>query len=111
MAATAINRNPHVTIHLDDPDPPAAHRLTELVRALAGCSVGDAELAVGDPVPEGPITSDDALAVLATAMVRLRRAADGETGGEEPAAASYDEPRAEAPAPPATEPDRSSSSS
>lgn len=101
MAATAIHRSPHVTIHLDDPDPPAAHRLPELLQVLTGCSVGDAELAVGDPLPEGPVTSDDALTTLATAIVRLRRAAS--------AAEAYEEPTLEEPAPPAPAPDRTSS--
>lgn len=109
MAATATNRSPHVTIHLDDAEPPAAHRLPELLQALTGCSVADAEFAVGDPMPQGPIASDDALAVLAAAMVRLRRAAAA-NAADEGQGASYEGPTADAP-PPAPDPDRSTSSS
>ena len=73
MAVTAIVRTPNVTIELDDRAPiPAAHRLTELVQVLTGCTVEGAELAVSDPTPDGPMPADDALDVLATALVRLR---------------------------------------
>lgn len=73
MAATAIVRTPNVTIELDERTPtPTAHRLPELVQALTGCSVEGAELAVSDPTPDGPVAADDALDVLATALVRLR---------------------------------------
>ena len=73
MAVTAIVRTPSVTIELDDRTPtPTAHRLSELVQALTGCSVEGAELAVSDPTPDGPVAADDALDVLAAALVRLR---------------------------------------
>ena len=73
MAVTAIVRTPIVTIELDERTPiPAAHRLPELVQALTGCTVVGAELAVSDPTPEGPLAAEDALEVLATALVRLR---------------------------------------
>jgi hypothetical protein len=73
MAVTAIVRTPDVTIELDDRTPiPTAHRLSELVQVLSGCSVERAELAVSDPTPEGPIPAEDALDVVATALVRLR---------------------------------------
>lgn len=55
-----------------EPPPPAAHRLTELVQALTGCSVERAELAVSDPLPMGPVSSDHALRTTARALVRLR---------------------------------------
>jgi hypothetical protein len=54
------------------PEPPTGHRLAELVQALTGCSVERAELAVGDPTPTGPTSSDDALRTMAHALVRLR---------------------------------------
>lgn len=51
---------------------PAGHRLAELVQALTGCTVERAELAVGDPTPMGPASSDDALRTTARALVLLR---------------------------------------
>lgn len=73
MAVTAHVRIPPVTIHLDERTPiPTAHRLTELVQALSGCTVEQAELAVADPTPETPVTADDALEVVARALVQLR---------------------------------------
>jgi hypothetical protein len=51
---------------------PSAHRLAELVQALTGCSVERAELAVSDPTPSGPATSEHALRTMARALVRLR---------------------------------------
>ena len=79
MAVTEIVRTPTVTIDPDD-EPTvmnSAHRLSELVQALTGCSVEGAELAVGDPMPGGPMRPDDALDVVATALVRLRRSSGG----------------------------------
>src|SRR3546814_2826752 len=65
MAVTAKTRtNPSttVTIELDERTPvPTAHRLSELVQALAGCSIERAELALGDPTPDGPVPADDAI--------------------------------------------------
>ncbi|MEX2293030.1 MAG: hypothetical protein WD691_04520 [Acidimicrobiales bacterium] len=55
------------------PEMPIAHRLGELVQALTGCSIERAELAVNDPTPWGPASSDEALSAVAGAMVRLRR--------------------------------------
>lgn len=54
------------------PDLPAGHRLAELVQALTGCSAERAELAVGDPTPVGPSSSDEALAKMAEALCRIR---------------------------------------
>jgi hypothetical protein len=48
------------------------HRLVDLVRALTGCSRERAELAVSDPIPSGPISLDDGLYAVATALVALR---------------------------------------
>lgn len=53
-------------------DLPPGHRLAELVQALTGCSVERAELAVSDPTPSGPASSDHALRTMAKALVRLR---------------------------------------
>ena len=53
-------------------EPPTGHRLTELVQALTGCSVERAELAVSDPVPSGPASSEDALRTMARALVQLK---------------------------------------
>lgn len=78
MTATVIDRTPIVTIELDERTPaPAAHRLSELVQALTGCTLEGAELAVSDPTPEGPVPPDRALDVLAAALVRLRGRATG----------------------------------
>ncbi|MGK2947262.1 MAG: hypothetical protein ACSLFP_01695 [Acidimicrobiales bacterium] len=71
MAVTSIAL-PETTI-VDLGDPPTGHRLAELVQALTGCSAERAELAVSDPTPSGPADSDDALATMAEAIVRLRR--------------------------------------
>jgi hypothetical protein len=51
---------------------PTGHRLAELVQALTGCSVERAELAVSDPTPVGPTSSEDALRTMAEALVRLK---------------------------------------
>lgn len=51
---------------------PNGHRLAELVQALTGCSVERAEMAVSDPTPMGPTSSDDALSTMAQALVRLK---------------------------------------
>jgi hypothetical protein len=51
---------------------PTGHRLAELVQALTGCSVERAEMAVSDPTPDGPTSSDDALKTMAKALVRLK---------------------------------------
>ena len=53
-------------------EPPTGHRLAELVQALTGCSVERAELAVSDPIPTGPASSEDALRTMAKALVQLR---------------------------------------
>jgi hypothetical protein len=55
-----------------NPEPPTGHRLAELVQALTGCSVERAELAVSDPTPTGPASSEDALRTMAKALVQLR---------------------------------------
>ncbi len=54
------------------PDPPTGHRLAELVQALTGCSAERAEMAVSDPIPKGPSSTDDALRTMARALVRLK---------------------------------------
>ena len=64
---------PDIIIDLTtDSEPPTGHRLAELVQALTGCSVERAELAVSDPTPEGPTSSEDALRTMAKALVRLK---------------------------------------
>ncbi|MSO86400.1 MAG: hypothetical protein EXQ71_02630 [Acidimicrobiia bacterium] len=50
------------------------HRLVDLVRALTGCSRERAELAVSDSLPAGPISLDDGMHTVATALVVLRGA-------------------------------------
>ncbi|MGQ0432587.1 MAG: hypothetical protein ACT452_09315 [Microthrixaceae bacterium] len=74
MARTSpTHRRLDLTIDLTDvSDPPAGHRLAELVQALTGCSIERAEFAVSDPTPTGPASSDDALRTMARAIVRLR---------------------------------------
>lgn len=72
MAVTSIAPTEITIVDLDDP--PTGHRLAELVQALTGCSAERAELAISDPTPSGPAGSDEALATMARAMVRLRRA-------------------------------------
>lgn len=69
MAISQIVSN-DVIIDLDDP--PTGHRLTDLLQALTGCSVVNAELALSDPTPVGPATPEDALTSVARAMVTLR---------------------------------------
>jgi hypothetical protein len=71
MAVTSIAPTEQLIVDLDDP--PAGHRLAELVQALTGCSAERAELAMSDPTP-GPADPEAALAKMALAMVRLRRA-------------------------------------
>ena len=64
---------PDVIIDLTaDSEPPTGHRLAELVQALTGCSVERAELAVSDPTPTGPASSEEALRTMARALVRLK---------------------------------------
>ena len=64
---------PDVIIDLTtDSESPTGHRLAELVQALTGCSVERAELAVSDPTPSGPATSDEALRTMARALVQLK---------------------------------------
>jgi hypothetical protein len=53
-------------------EPPTGHRLAELVQVLTGCSVERAEMAVSDPTPEGPASSEQALRTMALALVRLK---------------------------------------
>ncbi|MGQ0832611.1 MAG: hypothetical protein ACT4OV_13130 [Microthrixaceae bacterium] len=74
MAASSPTHAPlDLTIDLTDLDSlPTGHRLTELVQALTGCSVERAEMAVSDPTPDGPATSDQALRTMARAIVQLR---------------------------------------
>ena len=69
MAISQIVSN-DVIIDLDDP--PTGHRLTELLQALTGCSVENAELALSDPAPAGPASPEDALTSMARAMVTLK---------------------------------------
>ena len=69
MAISQIVSN-DVRIDLDDP--PTGHRLTDLLQALTGCSVVNAELALSDPTPAGPASPDDAITSVARAMVALR---------------------------------------
>lgn len=72
MALSTPTNLPDLIIDLTPTsEPPTGHRLAELVQALTGCSVERAELAVSDPTPTGPATTDDALHKLARAMVRL----------------------------------------
>ena len=64
---------PDIIIDLTtDSELPTGHRLAELVQALTGCSVERAELAVSDPTPAGPATSEEALRTMAKALVRLK---------------------------------------
>ena len=70
MTVTTIVPTTSVIIDLDDP--PTGHRLVELVQALTGCSIERAELAVSDPTPSGPASTEDALDTMAKALVRLR---------------------------------------
>ncbi len=73
MAIPTPTSTPDLIIDLtSSPEPPTGHRLAELVQALTGCSVERAELAVSDPTPSGPMRPDDALQVVAEALVRLR---------------------------------------
>ena len=51
---------------------PTGHRLAELVQALTGCSIEHAELAISDPAPTGPASSEQALRTMARAIVLLR---------------------------------------
>ncbi len=75
MAVTEIVSTTTVIIDLDDP--PTGHRLTELLQALTGCSIERAELAISDPTPAGPASSDDALSSMARAMVALKDRSQG----------------------------------
>lgn len=52
-----------------------AHRLGDLVQALAGCRPETAELAVGAALSDGRLEADAALDTLAEALVRVRRRA------------------------------------
>lgn len=49
-----------------------AHRLGDLVQALAGCRPETAELAVGADLSDGRLEPDAALDALAEALVRVR---------------------------------------
>jgi len=70
---TPTDPPPDVIIDLtEDSELPAGHRLAELVQALTGCSAERAELAVSDPTPTGPASSEDALRTMARALVRLK---------------------------------------
>lgn len=70
---TPTDPPPDVIIDLtEDSEPPTGHRLAELVQALTGCSVERAELAVSDPIPTGPASTEDALRTMARALVRLK---------------------------------------
>jgi hypothetical protein len=82
MAVTSIAPTEHMILDLDDP--PTGHRLAELLQALTGCSAERAELAMSDPTPTGPAETEDALAKMAQAMVRLRRAEQGHPGERGP---------------------------
>jgi hypothetical protein len=73
MAHSTPTSTPDLIIDLtSSPEPPTGHRLAELVQALTGCTVERAELAVSDPTPSGPASSDEALQTMARALVRLR---------------------------------------
>jgi len=62
-----------VTLDLTNLDAlPTGHRLAELVQALTGCSIERAELAISDPAPAGPASSEEALRTMARAIVLLR---------------------------------------
>jgi len=74
MAISQIVSTDVIIIDLDDP--PTGHRLTELLQALTGCSVENAELAISDPTPTGPASPDEALTSVARAMVALKSRAD-----------------------------------
>lgn len=76
MSMTPTQLSADLVINLtDSPEPElaAGHRLAELVQAITGCSAERAELAISDPTPAGPTSSDDALEAMARALVRLRR--------------------------------------
>lgn len=51
---TVPPNDPSDDLIIDLDDPPAGHRLAELLQALTGCSVERAELAIDDPTPSGP---------------------------------------------------------
>lgn len=73
--ATYLDRTaaPAPTIDLTEPPmPTSGHRLAELLQALTGCGPERAELALDDPVPDGPTDPDRALTSVAAALVRLR---------------------------------------
>ena len=59
----AISQIVPTDVIIDLDDPPTGHRLAELLQALTGCSVENAELAISDPTPVGPASPDDALDV------------------------------------------------
>ena len=79
MAVPKIVRSTPVIVDLDDP--PAGHRLTELLQALTGCSIERAELAISDPTPAGPACPEAALTSMARAMVALKSRSDVEPDG------------------------------
>lgn len=74
MTVTQFVPTTPVIIDLDDP--PTGHRLTELLQALTGCSVERAEMAISDPTPSGPASSEQALDSMARAMVALKSRSD-----------------------------------
>ncbi len=83
MTVTVAPTTP-VVIDLDDP--PAGHRLAELIQALTGCSIERAELALSDPTPAGPADPDAAVLTMARAMVSLRATAAHARAGAPPPA-------------------------
>ena len=68
----AISQIVPTDVIIDLDDPPTGHRLAELLQALTGCSVENAELAIGDPTPAGPASPDDALTSVARGIVALK---------------------------------------
>lgn len=75
MSMTPTQLPADLVINLTDtpePERSTGHRLAELVQALTGCSAERAELAISDPTPDGPASSDEALEAMARALVRLR---------------------------------------
>lgn len=73
--ATNLDRTAAAAPIIDLTEPPmptTGHRLAELLQALTGCSPERAELALGDPVPDGPADPERALSSVAEALVRLR---------------------------------------
>jgi len=80
MAVKQITDPTTVIIDLDNP--PTGHRLADLLQALTGCGVEQAEMAISDPTPAGPASPDDALTSVARAMVALKALSEAETRQE-----------------------------